>query len=351
MAFTLNKRQDLILNWLSSKEEASIAEILQVLHSKNKSVVKMTVNRDLNELIKRHFIIRQGKGRKVTYALTPEYQLIRPVDVEAYFKKESDEREAMERFNFGIFDHLEKIFTQEEKAALTSLHQNYQNHLASFPALLKEKEFERLMIEFSWKSSRIEGNTYTLLETERLLKDHEEAPGHKAEEATMILNHKVALDYVRKHPQDYRTLSIAKIEDIHALLIKHLPVAKGLRKKTVGIVGTRYKPLDNLYQIREALEKMVECVNRETGFFEKALLASLLIAYIQPFEDGNKRTSRMIANAILLAHDSCPLSYRSANEVEYKKAVILFYEKNNLHYFKQLFMEQFEFAVKNYFVS
>jgi len=75
----------------------------------------------------------------------------------------------------------------------------------------------------------------------------------------------------------------------------------------------------------------------------------LLIAYIQPFEDGNKRTSRLMGNAVLLAHDICPLSYRSVKDSEYKKAVLLFYEQNNISYFKQLFIEQFKFAVNNYF--
>ena len=80
------------------------------------------------------------------------------------------------------------------------------------------------------------------------------------------------------------------------------------------------------------------------------MLAILLIAYIQPFVDGNKRTSRMIGNAILLANNACPLSYRSINELEYKKAVLLFYEQNNLSYFKKLFIEQYEFVVGNYFL-
>ena len=82
----------------------------------------------------------------------------------------------------------------------------------------------------------------------------------------------------------------------------------------------------------------------------KTLLIKLLISYIQVFEDGNKRTSRMTGNAVLLAYNLCPLSFRSIDEVEYKKAVILFYEKNNLNYFKQLFIEQYDFAVNNYFV-
>jgi Fic family protein len=82
---------------------------------------------------------------------------------------------------------------------------------------------------------------------------------------------------------------------------------------------------------------------------EKALAAVLMISYIQPFEDGNKRTARILGNALLLAYGYCPLSYRSVDEVEYKKAMILFYEQNNAFYFKQLFIEQFRQAIEKYF--
>ena len=81
----------------------------------------------------------------------------------------------------------------------------------------------------------------------------------------------------------------------------------------------------------------------------KPLPAFLLISYIQPFEDGNKRTSRILGNAMLLAYGYCPLSYRSVDEIEYKKAVILFYEQNNIQYFKQLFLEQCSQAAEKNF--
>ena len=74
-----------------------------------------------------------------------------------------------------------------------------------------------------------------------------------------------------------------------------------------------------------------------------------MISYIQPFEDGNKRTGRILANSILFAYNYCPLSYRSINETDYKKAIIIFYENNSLDYFKQLFVNQFKFAVNKYF--
>ena len=210
---------------------------------------------------------------------------------------------------------------------------------------------ERLIIEFSWRSSQIEGNTYTLLETEILIKESREAAGHKKEEATMILNHKKVLDFILKNKKEFKTLFADKIERVHSIITKDLNIPKNIRRSIVGVTGTKYKPLDNEWQIKEVLEKTCELINKEKNVFAKSIIASIMIAYIQPFEDGNKRTARILSNAVLLAGASCPLSYRSANEGEYKKAVLLFFEQNNISYFKKLFMEQYEFAVKNYFCS
>mgnify|MGYP001561135508 CR=1 FL=1 len=142
-----------------------------------------------------------------------------------------------------------------------------------------------------------------------------------------------------------------KIENIHELLVYNLGVSKGIRKKLAGITGTKYKPLDNEYQIKEALEKTVKIINNFKNPFSKALAAILMISYIQPFEDGNKRTARLLGDAFLLAHIACPLSFRSVNEADYKKAMILFYEQNSARFFKELFIQQFEFAVNNYFLT
>lgn len=208
---------------------------------------------------------------------------------------------------------------------------------------------ERLTIELSWKSSQIEGNTYSLLETERLFKEKEEAEGKPKEDAAMLLNHKYALDYILEHKGIAQEINLRLLEEIHSLLVQDLGVGSNIRSRIVGITGTAYKPLDNEYQIKEAMERMCSIINARDNGFEKALLAVVLISYIQPFEDGNKRTGRMISNALLIGEGVCPLSYRSVDSIDYKKAMLLFYEQNNLAAFKQIFIEQIEFSVKNYF--
>jgi len=108
--------------------------------------------------------------------------------------------------------------------------------------------------------------------------------------------------------------------------------------------------LNTKWQIEEALEKIITHVQKLPHVVEKAFVFLATISYLQPFADGNKRTARMVSNAILLANGYCPLSYRSVDEVEFKKALILFYEQNNLFHLKRIFLEQQQFAIQHYFI-
>lgn len=165
----------------------------------------------------------------------------------------------------------------------------------------------------------------------------------------MLLNHKSALKAIIADPGYFERLSLAKIEDIHSVLVEGMGVEPTLRYRRVRITGTKYQPLDVESQIREAVDDMCALINGKIDPYEKALLALLLISYIQPFEDGNKRTSRLISNAILLAHGCCPLTFRSVDANDYRAALLLFYEQNNISAFKRIFVEQAEFAANEYF--
>lgn len=344
-----NKRQDLILAFIEANKVVSAGQILEHIQENLEIVTKMTISRDLEKLLTCNLIERQGVGRAIVYQLSAQYLIVKKIEVEKYFAVDGDQREIQENFNFDIFKQLTNIFTKVEKNKLAQLNKIYSEKINSISPDILKKEIERLNIDFSWKSSKIEGNTYDLLETEQLIKNQQQAAGHTQEEATMILNHKVTLEYIRENKESFQKITIKKIEDIHTLLTKELGIVKNLRKTLVRITGTKYTPLDNEFQIREALEKTCQQVNKTENAFEKAVILMLLIAYIQPFTDGNKRTSRLGGNAILQSFDCCPLSYRSMDEIAYKKAILLFYEQNNVSYFKELFLKQFEFAVENYF--
>jgi Fic family protein len=347
----LTLRQQAIVDYIRGKSRATNQELRHFLETRFSATSRITITRELAVLLENRLLVKKGQGRAVYYEDAVKNPLLRVVDSASYFSQEADARLIKDHFDFEVFDFPWKdLLSLREIRGLEKRNEGYQHRLKKLtPAILK-KEWERLTIEFSWKSSHIEGNTYTLLETERLIKGKEEARGHGKEEAMMILNHKQALEYVHRRPSDYKQLSLRKIEDIHRLLVRGLKVDFGVRRGLVGIIGTRYKPLDNPHQIREAMESAVALINQLQNPFAKALTAVLLLSYIQPFVDGNKRTARMIGNALLCAYGCCPLSYRSVDEGAYKKAVLLFYEQQSAVFFKTLFIEQFQMAVENYFL-
>lgn len=346
----ISKRQLEILEFLRKKGPKGNQAIREYIENIFGEIARVTIVRDLGVLLNAGLIKKKGQGRSVKYYEAVQNKLLTYFDLDEYFKLGPDERKvSCPLFNFEIFKDLNNLFTEPEIKELTGINNSYQKKIKQLSKTALKKEFERLTIELSWKSSRIEGNTYSLIDTEILIKENKEAVGHSKEEAIMILNHKLAFDYILDKKSNFKQISIAKIENIHKMLINKLNVASGLRKTKVGIIGTSYRPLGNQHQIREAMEKLVKKINALKNPYSKALNLILMLSYIQPFEDGNKRTARLLGNAVLLAHDICPLSYRSVNESDYKKAVILFYEQNNASAFKELFIQQYKFSIENYF--
>ena len=311
-----------------------------------------TLKRIIADCVQNGDIIVEGKAKATRYSLSAQAHLMMPLDIDTYFLNDVDERTVQESFNFELIRNVlpnVSLFTTEEKLRLESAQQTFLNNMSTLSEVEYRKEMERLGVDLSWKSSQIEGNTYSLLETERLLKEKQTAQGKTKEEAVMLLNHKDALDFILDNPDYLKEFTVRRLEDIHSILTKELGVGNGIRKRRVGITGTNYRPLDNEFQIREALEDTCKLINAKEDVFEKALLALVLLSYIQAFTDGNKRTARISSNAILLAWGYCPISFRTVDSVDYKKAMLMFYEQNNIVAFKQIFIEQYEFAVKNYF--
>ena len=311
-----------------------------------------TIKRVLSKAVKDGMVLVIGKGRATKYRLTPQAHVTMDLNLDTYFDKDVDEREVQEGFNFELInDILPKVelFAPEELNILNSAQEQFKQHLSEMNDTEYRKEMERLGIDLSWKSSQIEGNTYSLLETERLLREKETASGKTKDEAIMLLNHKDALDFILDVPDYLQPLKVNRIEDIHSILTKELGVERNIRHRRVGITGTNYRPLDNEFQIREALEDSVRLINSKSVVFDKALLALVLLSYIQAFTDGNKRTARIVSNGILIANGYCPISFRTVDSIDYKKAMLLFYEQNNIAAFKRIFIDQFLFAVKTYF--
>ena len=342
-------RSDIVRDYVKAHPQSSSTEIFEGI---GQIAAYATVRRDLAKLVDDGVLLLVGKGKSSRYMLSPAYELFQPIDLNTYFGKDIDERQIHESYNFDLIEKTLSgvaLFTRSEITYLDARQKVFAENLSKLSAAQYRKEMERLGVDLSWKSSQIEGNTYSLLETERLLLEKETAAGKSKDEAVMLLNHKDALDFILDNPDYLSELTVAKIETIHSILVKELAVDRNIRTRRVGITGTNYRPLDNEFQIREALEQTCLLINDKTCVFEKALLILLLISYIQPFNDGNKRTARIVGNAMLIANGYCPLSFRTVDSIDYKKAMLLFYERNNISAFKQIFIEQFAFAVDTYF--
>ncbi len=279
-----------------------------------------------------------------------QHPLLQICNLNEFFQKEVDKRNPdFPKFDDIIFEKLTEsnFLSSAEELEIKSLTDEYQKNIKHLSEGILKKEYERLIIDLSWKSAQMEGNTYSLLETEALLSRQEIVGGHSFIETQMILNHKEAFKFIFHY--NFYKLTIRNIEDLHRTLVHSLNVKYGIRTHSVGIVGTTYKPLKSQYYIQKALETLTAKLNNIQAPMIKAIFAISVLSYIQPFEDGNKRTARLLGNAILLSNNYCPLSYRNINEIDYKKALLIFYENQNIQPLKELILAQYRFAVENYF--
>ncbi len=348
MKFT--RRQIDILNTIRQSKAFSSSTILAVLPEKPSLV---TLKRDLLALTKTGHLIQSGRGRSVTYSLSVTGKLFLPIDAKAYCVIEPDQRYGDSTYDFELFENVPiTLFSEEELSLLNAKTQHYQNRSAEASPTIHQKELKRFIIELSWKSSRIEGNTYTLLDTERLLLEGIPAVGHTSDETTMILNHKKSFDFIIEHSSLFKSLiNQTTIEEVHRLLIMNLGVATGIRRSAVGVTGSKYHPIDNEYQIREAFGTLYASIDRASDVYSKSLLLLVGLSYIQGFEDGNKRTARLSTNAVLLADNAAPLSYRSVDEISYREAMMVFYETQSIVAIKEIFVAQYVFAAEQYLLA
>ena len=345
------RKQQEIMGIMLEKGSMSSSAIHAEMARVGTEVSLVTVKRMLSEMVKLGALAVTGSGRAVRYQVTIQGRILTDIDAKKYCAVEPDKRYGASGYNFDLFDGLsDDIFDEEELKRLDDSTKEYNDRAADVSATLQKKELERLVVELAWKSSRIEGNTYTLLDTEKLILENKEAPGHGKDEARMILNHKNAFYFIWEHSAKFKTFDLSNLEQLHAIIVKDSGVNLGLRKGLVGVTGSKYRPLDNAYQIREAVAALLRAVAKMKTPYAKALLALAGISYVQPFEDGNKRTSRLTADALLLAHGCAPLSYRSVDENEYREAMLVFYELNSIVPIKKIFIAQYEFAAKNYAV-
>ena len=212
----------------------------------------------------------------------------------------------------------------------------------------------RLLIDLSWASSRLEGNTYTRLDTQNLLEFGQRAEGRDARETQMILNHKAAIELLVSQ-SEMMGLNRSTLLGIHAALSENLlndPADEGrLRERPVSITGTSYIPTAVPQVIKECFDHILACAGRITDPFEQAFFLMVQIPYLQPFTDVNKRTSRLAANIPLIRENMCPLSFVDVPEDVYTEGTLAVYEQKRIELLRDLFVFAYERSSARYRIT
>lgn len=202
----------------------------------------------------------------------------------------------------------------------------------------------RLLIDLSWNSSRLEGNTYSLLETERLLELGESAEGKNVRDAQMIVNHKTAIELLVDQAEEIG-FNRYTICNLHALLSDNLlgdPQAGGrVRLKPVGISGTTFLPLEGP-QVDECFQQLLDTADAIENPYEQAFFVMVQLPYLQAFEDVNKRVSRLAANIPLIRHNLCPISFIDVPRQVYIDGLLGVYELNRVELLRDVFVWAYE---------
>ncbi len=213
------------------------------------------------------------------------------------------------------------------------------------------KIYNRLLIDLSWNSSRLEGNTYSLLETKLLLELGEAAEGKDAQEAQMILNHKAAIELLVEQSGEIG-FNRYTILNLHALLSDNLladPQACGrLRSISVAVAGTIYHPLEVPQRIEECFQQVLDTAEAIEDAFEQSFFAMTHLSYLQAFEDVNKRVSRLAANIPLIRTNLSPLSFVDVPERAYVDGILGVYELNRVELLRDVFVWAYERSCARY---
>ena len=200
--------------------------------------------------------------------------------------------------------------------------------------------YERVLIDFSFNSSRLEGNTYSLHDTEKLLQEGTSADGKMTEEAVMILNHKEAISYLVDNAQEI-DLNSFTILNLHNLLSQDLiinPQARGnIRQIEVSIEKSSYRPLVNQFELKELFELVLLKAGKIQNPFEQSFFILIHLSYLQALENTNNRTSRLACIIPFIKNIICPLNFTDIPSDGYIRALLAIYEKNEIEPMLDLF--------------
>jgi len=332
--------EDQILDIIDQHGQLGRKKIETCLIESGIAVNKSTILRKIKRMLEKQHIQKTGKGKGTEYFRN---------DIEQYLSKPPHERPVVS-YNFDLltnyFANHEQYFSTEE---INRLSANSSFYFTDASTYLKNL-YLTLVIDLSYASSKLEGNTYSWLDTQMLIEYGEEAQGKTIEETIMILNHKNAVNYIFENI-DTIDISPKTVYDIHSLLsmdLIHRSYVGTIRKGIVGIAGSSYHPLDHQFQLTEELKHMLLVANKINNPFEQSLFLLVHLSYLQPFWDVNKRTSRIIANIPLLKNTLFPLSFMTIHKKRYIQGLLIFYELNRIDLLKQEYMASYLKSIDRY---
>lgn len=340
--------------------------------AKRLDVGRSTIKRHIEVLLCAEKIIRHGTGRGTRYTVHEQQNALRLSHFSMavkeppahYLAQAMQAPQLLEYLNFPLtireitgYDRSfvdnyipNQTFLLPEELAQTLMEEGKM--IGQQPAgTYARKVLEQLLIDLSWSSSQLEGNRYSLLATEELFKNGT-ASGDI--DTVMLLNHKQAIEFlVDAVPESGLTEPV--INNLHAILMHDLlSDQEGLgtiRQKIVNIAGTTYTPLQAPFLLEEMFGIIIEKARQIKNPVESAFFLWVNLAYLQPFEDGNKRTSRLAANIPLIIYNSAPLSFLDADAKSYAYAMMGVYEQRNVALAVELFEHIYRRSIKRYAVT
>jgi Fic/DOC family len=371
----MSDRDDkLILEMLStSKEGLGRSDIEKALNKKmgDKAPSVRTLKRRLSEMVTTGKIIKSGRARAVKYksahtlagnltsgvSMTGTIESYVPMSEEGKETREYVSKPIQERVPVGyqrefLEDYLPNETPYLSKEIRTHLHEIGKTKEHEQVAGTYARDIlNRLLIDLSWASSKLEGNTYTRLDTENLIEAGQVVDGKDRTEATMILNHKTAIELLIEEAEeiDFNTYTFL---NLHAMLSDNLlgdPNESGrVRARIVDIGGTVYRPLSVPQQLEQYLGLILDKAREIDDPFEQSFFIMVHIPYLQPFTDVNKRVSRLGANISLIKNNLCPLSFIDVPEKAYVDGTLGVYELNNTSLLKDVFVWAYERSCQQY---
>jgi len=366
---------EVVVNAVRQRPDGASIEMIQ--SGLGEGVARRTLQRRLNELVKQGRLVAKGRKRGAMYRVPAEgsvsvqpeagainaeagalsVEIYVPMSAEGSRLRDLVRRPLTLRAPLGYRREFLLDYRPNETWYLPRETRTHLRGLGEAPTperragTYARDVLGRLLIDLSWASSKLEGNTYTRLDTQRLIEQGEAAAGRDARETQMILNHKRAIEYL-VDGADEIGYDIHTFQNLHALLSENLladPGAGGkLRERIVDISGTVFRPLAIPQQIDGFFRVVLDKAAAIGDPFEQAFFLMVQIPYLQPFEDVNKRVSRLGANIPLLKHNLCPLSFVEVPERAYVEGTLAVYERNKVELLADVFAWAYERSCQQY---